>query len=129
MGTFLPRWSPPSPRTNASSERLRGRAPAGSNELLDVPVRPRTGTGTAGRHPHGLGQRDARAVLPEPFQRVVDPLLRELNVDHDVEVVQEHPAALPLAFPAHRPGTGLAHLLLDLVHDRADLPVVRSGTK
>src|SRR5262249_27704513 len=129
MGTFLPWSSPPSPHARVRSEtHARPRPSPDQNELLDVPVRPRGGTAPAGRHSHGLGQRHPRAVLPEPFQRVVDPLLRVLDVDHDVEVVQEYPAALPFAFPAHRPGVGLAHLLLDLVHDRADLTVVRSGT-
>src|SRR6516162_4467449 len=107
----------------------RPRPSPDQNKLLDIPVRPRGGTRPAGHHSHGLSQRHAWAVLPEPFQRVVDPLLRVLDVDHDVKVVQEYPAALPLAFGAHRPGPGLAHLLLDLVHDRADLTVVRRRTK
>src|ERR1700722_10548837 len=79
----------------------------------------------SGTRPDRLGERYPRAVLPEPFQRVVRALLGMLNVDHDVEIVQENPAALPLSLPAHRPDPGQAHSLFDLVDDRTNLAVVR----
>src|SRR5215467_9309819 len=79
---------------------------------------------TAGPRPHRLRQRNLRAVLPEPFQRVVDALLGVLNVDDQVEVVEQDPAPFALALPAHRPGTGLAQPLLDLIYDGPHLAVV-----
>src|SRR6266436_6765073 len=54
-----------------------------------------------------LRQRDQGAVLPQPLQRVVDPLLGVLDVDHDVDVVEQYPARFPLSFAAGGPGPGL----------------------
>ena len=72
-----------------------------------------------------LGQRDLRAVLPDPLERVVGALLGVLRVDHHVEVVEEHPAALPFALAADQARARLAHPQLDLVDDGLDLAVVQ----
>src|ERR1700722_6129990 len=47
-----------------------------------------------------------------------------LHVDNDVDVVQQHPAALALAFPADGLGPGLAQAVLDLIDHRVHLAVV-----
>src|SRR5260370_7845780 len=47
-----------------------------------------------------------------------------LHVDHDLEVVEQYPAALTLALAADQLRAGLAHAELDLVDDGPDLPVV-----
>ncbi len=76
-----------------------------------------------------LGQRDDRAVLPDALERVEDALLLVLDVDHDVVVVEQHPAALVLALAADQGGACLLELELYLVDDRADLPVVGPGAQ
>ena len=81
------------------------------------------------RRPDRFRQLDPRAVLPQPLERVVGALLGMLNVDHDVQVVQQDPAAFPLSLTAHRPGAGLAQLLLDRVDDRPYLAVIGSRTE
>src|SRR4029453_9535854 len=63
-------------------------------------------------------QRDQRAVPPEPLEGVEGALLVVLDVDDDVEVVQQHPAALPLALAAYRLGVQGAPLLLDRRRDQ-----------
>src|SRR5674476_723744 len=77
----------------------------------------------------GMSDRevDGRAVLPQALKLVVGPLLFVLDVDDDVREVDQHPAAVALAFPAHRLDPELAKLVLDVVDDRADLAVVGSG--
>ena len=51
-----------------------------------------------------------------------------LDVDDDLQVVEQHPAALAGPFAAYRLGVEVdAELLLDRVHDRADLAVVGGG--
>ena len=77
---------------------------------------------TAGGHVRG--QRDHRAVAPEPLERVELALLGVLHVHHDLGVVDQHPAAVALALAAYGLGAGLAQLLLDLVDDRLDLALV-----
>src|SRR6266567_1800417 len=52
-----------------------------------------------------------------------------LNMDYDVEVVEQHPAPLALALAPRRLGARLGELVLDLVDDRLDLPVVRGGAE
>src|SRR5260370_20070825 len=47
-----------------------------------------------------------------------------LHVDHDLEVIEQYPAALTLALAADQLRAGLAHAELDLVDDGPDLPVV-----
>src|SRR5680860_1823277 len=69
---------------------------------------------------------DGRAVLPQALKLVVGPLLFVLDVDDDVGEVDQHPAAIAFAFPAHRLDAELAKLVLDVVDDRADLAVVGS---
>ena len=83
------------------------------------------------RHLLGVGQlllhaqRNPRRVAPQPVQGVEDPLLLVLHVHHDVPEVQEHPATLGLAFPAHRLDPGLlAQLVLHLVHDGVHQPLI-----
>ena len=68
-----------------------------------------------------LGQPDDRAVLPEALQRVEHPLIRVLHVNDDINVVEQHPAAVPLPLPADGLGSGLAQLQLDLIDDGPDL--------
>ena len=51
-------------------------------------------------------------------------LLGVLHVHDDVDVVQEHPATLALAFAADRVDVDLVERLLDAVDDRLDLTVV-----
>src|SRR5487761_1369097 len=80
-----------------------------------------------GRRP-GL-ERDQRAVLPQPFERVEGTLVGMLHVDDDVDVVEQHPAALALAFPAGGLGTGQPQPGLDLVDDRPDLADVGRRTE
>jgi hypothetical protein len=52
-----------------------------------------------------------------------------LDVDHDVGVVEQHPAPLTLALAPHRPLPQAAQPVLDLVDDRLDLPVVARRTQ
>src|SRR6266851_5070518 len=73
---------------------------------------------------HRLGQLDLRAVLPQPFQSVERALLGVLHVDHDVQVVQQHPTAFALALTAHRAGPGLAQVVLDRLDDGPYLTVI-----
>ena len=73
---------------------------------------------------HVGGQRDRRAVAPQPLQGVELPLLLVLDVHHDLAVVDEHPPAVAFALAAQRLGADLAQLVLDLVDDRLDLAVV-----
>ena len=90
-------------------------------------------TALAGRRPGSAVGRpigvegDERAVLPQPFQGVEDPFLGVLDVHHDLGVVQQHPATVPLALPAQRLVAGQPELLLHLVDDRLDLPLVVAG--
>src|SRR4051794_19569538 len=48
------------------------------------------------------GERDGRAVAPEPLERVELPLLLVLDMDDDLAVVDQHPAAVALALAADR---------------------------
>ncbi len=50
-----------------------------------------------------------------------------LDVHHDVEVVQQHPALLAVALAADRSGIQLAQCLLDAVDHGADLAFVGGG--
>ena len=86
------------------------------------------GVGGAACRRGGVGERDERAVLPQPLEGVEHPLLGVLDVDHDVGVVEQHPAAVALALAAD----GLVRrrarsLLLDRVDDGLDLPLVAAG--
>jgi hypothetical protein len=47
-----------------------------------------------------------------------------LHVYHHVSVVEQHPATLTLALTSDRLRADVAQLVLDLVDDRPDLPVV-----
>ncbi len=85
--------------------------------------------GTRSPDSYRLRKRNTRAVLPKPFQRVVDTLLGMLDMDHYVQIVQKYPAILPLPLPAYRPDTCLAHLFFDVINDRPDLAIVRSRTE
>src|SRR5690349_21473611 len=51
-----------------------------------------------------IDERDARAVLPEPVERVELALLAVEDVHHDVDVVEKHPPAGALALAADRLG-------------------------
>ena len=105
------------PGRGARRSRRSGRAGAGPAAAAR---RQLTG-GDVGR------QRDHRAVAPEPLEGVELPLLLVLDVHHDLAVVDQHPAAVALALAADRLGADLAQLVLDLVDDRLDLPVVAAG--
>ena len=76
-----------------------------------------------------VDERDLRAVLPEPVERVELALLGVLDVHHDVDVVEQHPAATPLALAAHRLGLlgQLEQALLDGVDDGQHLALVGRG--
>ena len=70
-----------------------------------------TRSGRAARRPagppsstHVHAELDLRAVLPQPLERVELPLLGVLDVHHQVEVVQQHPALLPVPLAADRLG-------------------------
>src|SRR3954469_7905346 len=56
------------------------------------------------------GQRDQGAVAPEPLEGVELALLGVLDVHDDLDVVEQDPAAVALALPAHRLGACLAQL-------------------
>src|SRR5665811_2182813 len=73
------------------------------------------------------GQVDGGAVLPQPLQLVVGPLLLMLDVHYEVPEVDQDPSAVALALAANRFDAHLTKLVLDAVDDRADLPVVRGG--
>src|SRR4051812_15768241 len=73
---------------------------------------------------HGVGQRDQGAVAPQSLEGVERTLLLVLDVYDDLGVVEEHPPAVPLTLTPYRLGAQLAELVLDLVDDRAHLPVV-----
>jgi hypothetical protein len=47
-----------------------------------------------------------------------------LYVDDHIEVVEQHPPALALAFTARGFGAGLAQLVLDVIDNRLDLAVI-----
>ena len=69
---------------------------------------------------------DARGVGPQAFEAVELAGLGEEDVHDDVAVVDEHPGRVGQAFGGARFHVGaLAHLLLDLVDDRAHLTGVR----
>src|SRR3954471_2328466 len=59
-------------------------------------------SGTATAAGHTRRQLDQRAVAPEPLQCVEGALLLVLHVDDDLAVVEQHPSALALTFPAYR---------------------------
>ena len=101
-----------------------GAAPAVRTLAAGEPAAPGSSSARPWRPAHLLGQLDRRAVLPDALEGVVDPLLGVLDVHDDVDVVEQHPAALALALAAHRLGAQPAQSLLDRVDDRADLPVV-----
>src|SRR5665648_690506 len=73
------------------------------------------------------GEIDGRAVLPEALKLVVGPLLLVLYVHDDVREVDQDPAAVALAFAAHRLDAELSKRVLDAVDDRTDLTVIGSG--
>ena len=66
-------------------------------------------------------QVDGRAVLPEPLELVVGPLLLVLDVHDEVTEVDQDPAAVALALAADRFDAEGAKLVLDAVDDRTDL--------
>src|SRR5437763_8433514 len=82
-----------------------------------------------GRYQVAVDERDRRAVLPQPVLRVELALLAVLNVHHDVDVVEQHPAAGPFALPAHRLGLlrEPEQPLLDRIHDRLHLALIGCG--
>ncbi len=80
------------------------------------------------RQRHDLAvEGDRRAVLPQPVERVVRALVGLLDVHDDIDVVEQHPPALALAFAAHRLGAKVTQPALDGVDDGAHLPVGRGG--
>src|SRR3954454_14993293 len=73
---------------------------------------------------HRVRKRDQRAVPPQALERVEGALLLVLHVHDDLGVVEQHPAAVTLAFAAYRLGADVPQLVLDLVDDRPDPPGV-----
>ena len=68
--------------------------------------------------------RNHRAVAPQPVQRIEVAFVLMLDVHHDVDVIEQRPATFAGALAAGRFVPGGAHLLLDLVDDGVDLPLV-----
>src|SRR4029453_632581 len=62
-----------------------------------------------------------RAVLPKALQGVENTVLGVLDMDDDVRVVQEHPAAFGTAFPTNRAKVLLHQFFLDAINDCVDL--------
>lgn len=62
--------------------------------------------------------------MPEPFQGVEGTLLDVLDVHHQVQIVKQHPAALPFAFAPDRPGVKITKLLLNAVDHGRDLAFI-----
>src|SRR5689334_6134545 len=92
------------------------------------PWRSRTRVRASGIARRGLGRQvDGRAVAPQPLEGVELPLLLVLHVHDDLAVVEQHPATLAVALATDRLGARIAQLVLDLVHERADLAVVGRG--
>ena len=60
------------------------------------------------------------ADSPQPFQRVVDALLRVLDVHHDVAEVEQDPSPLTLTLPANRLGAQFEHPPKTGTHGLAD---------
>ena len=121
---------PSAPGTGARRSRSSGRAATARAACAALSVRLRSSPGYHRVADQGrLGQRDDRAVLPDALEGVEGALLLVLDVDHDVVVVEQHPAALVLALAADQGGACLLELELYLVDDRADLPVVGAGAQ
>ena len=74
-------------------------------------------------------ERNRGAVGPEPLEGVVGALLLVLHVHDDVEVVEQHPAVLPLALAVRRLLTIGSEPLLDRLDDGAHLTVVGRRAK
>ena len=68
------------------------------------------------------------SVMPQPLQGIELPGLFREHMDADAAIVQQHPGAVPVAFPAERILSGL--LLQRLFHraaQRVDLRIGRTG--
>src|SRR3712207_2526027 len=87
----------------ATAPRLRRTPRSDSAILTAAPYRRRTGaprvTGRSARASAADRRRqlDRGAVAPGPLEGVEGPLLLVLDVDDDLGVVDEHPAAVTLA--------------------------------
>ena len=92
---------------------------------------PRRALIVEGRRRVGSGgvqlQIDARAVLPEALQRVLQARLSLLNVHDELEVVEQHPLAVDGSFSSHGLGARRQQLLLDVVHDGRHLTVIAAA--
>ena len=66
---------------------------------------------------------DHRGVAPEAFEVVVDPLLLEEDVDHEVDEVEEDPARVAFSLAAQGSGSLGPAGALDRFGDGADLAV------
>ena len=69
-------------------------------------------------------ERDSRAIFPQAFERVVEPVFLVEDVRDDVTEVEEDPAALSPTFAAQGLHPGLEHLLFDLTSDGLDVALV-----
>src|SRR5205809_4843381 len=71
-----------------------------------------------------LSDVDTVRIAPEALQLVVLPLLGVEHMDDEVQVIEEHPAGLPVALPAVRLHALGAKLPADLPADRRHLTLV-----
>ena len=69
-------------------------------------------------------ERDGRAIFPQAFERVVEPVFLVEDVRDDVAEVEEDPASLSPTFAAQGLRPGLEHLLFDLTSDGLDVALV-----
>src|SRR5665647_1412306 len=71
-----------------------------------------------------LRQRDALGAAPQPLERIeLTPFAAE-DVDHEVEVVEQHPIGALESLDVRRPHLLLPERLLDGIGNRLDLPRV-----
>ena len=92
-----------------------------NREVLED-VRKRFDVRHVGSRLAGNRQFDDRAVAPEALKGVEDAIFVVLDVDDDIRVVKQDPAARATAFVVYRADVEeLVELVFDLVNDRVDL--------
>lgn len=117
------------------SRRTGFDAALGADEVTARDLRVRLGNRVGLEHRVGVGgagtvlseafDLDRRAVLPQTIESVEVALLVMLDVDDDVGVVEQCPAALAGAFTADRLVSRFAETVFDVLDNRVDLTLVR----